>query len=78
MPEYTTTDEGRITRVFALDPAPPPVAEPGPRLGFMGDGGQAAGASVERVIERVQPPDGRFRHAPRKEPWTQHQAPAPV
>jgi hypothetical protein len=36
---YTTTDEGRTTSVFALDPAPPPVAEPGPSLGFMGDGG---------------------------------------
>src|SRR5262245_24450780 len=36
---YTTTDEGRTTSVFALDPAPPPVAEPGPALGFMGDGG---------------------------------------
>jgi hypothetical protein len=36
---YTTTDEGRTTSVFALDPAPPPVAEPGPPLGFMGDGG---------------------------------------
>jgi hypothetical protein len=35
---YSTTDEGRTTRVFALDPVPPPVAEPGPSLGFMGDG----------------------------------------
>ena len=35
---YTTTDEGRTTTVFALDPAPPPAADPGPPLGFMGDG----------------------------------------
>jgi hypothetical protein len=30
--------EGRITRVFALDPPPRPTTEPGPALGFMGDG----------------------------------------
>jgi 4-amino-4-deoxy-L-arabinose transferase-like glycosyltransferase len=30
--------EGRITRVFALDPPPRPSTEAGPRLGFMGDG----------------------------------------
>lgn len=30
--------EGRTTRVFALDPAPPPTDEVGPSLGFMGDG----------------------------------------
>jgi len=31
--------EGRTTRVFALDPAPPPSRETPPGLGFMGDGG---------------------------------------
>jgi 4-amino-4-deoxy-L-arabinose transferase-like glycosyltransferase len=31
--------EGRVSRVFALDPAPPPSTEVGPSLGFMGDGG---------------------------------------
>jgi hypothetical protein len=31
--------EGRVTRVFALDPAPPPSAVTPPGLGFMGDGG---------------------------------------
>ena len=36
---HETTAEGRSTRVFALDPAPPPSAEAGPTLGFMGDGG---------------------------------------
>jgi hypothetical protein len=35
---YEATDEGRTTRVFALDPPPPPVAEPGPGLGWTGDG----------------------------------------
>jgi hypothetical protein len=30
--------EGRTTRIFVLDPAPPPTAEVGPSLGFMGDG----------------------------------------
>ena len=29
--------EGRTTRIFALDPAPPPSDEEGPALGFMGD-----------------------------------------
>jgi Dolichyl-phosphate-mannose-protein mannosyltransferase len=29
--------EGRITRVFALDPPPRRMSEPGPTLGFMGD-----------------------------------------
>lgn len=29
--------EGRTSRVFALDPAPPPTDERGPTLGFMGD-----------------------------------------
>jgi hypothetical protein len=30
--------EGRTTRVFALEPAPPPAAAMGPPLGFVGDG----------------------------------------
>lgn len=30
--------EGRTTRIFALDPAPPLTSEIGPSLGFMGDG----------------------------------------
>ena len=30
--------EGRVTRLFALDPVPPQSEEPGPSLGFMGDG----------------------------------------
>jgi hypothetical protein len=29
--------EGRTTRIFALDPPPPPATEPGPSLGFVGD-----------------------------------------
>lgn len=35
---HEVTAEGRTTRVFALDPAPPPSHDPGPELGFMGDG----------------------------------------
>jgi 4-amino-4-deoxy-L-arabinose transferase-like glycosyltransferase len=30
--------EGRVSRVFALEPAPPPTDAVGPSLGFMGDG----------------------------------------
>jgi hypothetical protein len=30
--------EGRTSRIFVLDPAPPPSDEVGPSLGFMGDG----------------------------------------
>ena len=35
---YATTDEGRTTRVFALDPPPPRSGARPPGLGFMGDG----------------------------------------
>ena len=37
---YESAPEGRATRVFRLDPAPPPAAAAGdpPTLGFMGDG----------------------------------------
>jgi hypothetical protein len=37
-PVHAITDEGRTTRVFALEPAAPPSREPAPSLGFMGDG----------------------------------------
>lgn len=35
---HEVTAEGRTTRVFALDPAPPPADTEAPSLGFMGDG----------------------------------------
>jgi 4-amino-4-deoxy-L-arabinose transferase-like glycosyltransferase len=35
---HTASAEGRTTRIFALDPAPPPTDEVGPSLSFMGDG----------------------------------------
>jgi 4-amino-4-deoxy-L-arabinose transferase-like glycosyltransferase len=35
---HEATADGRTTRVFALDPAPPPSDEVGPQLGFVGDG----------------------------------------
>ncbi|HEV7759590.1 MAG TPA: glycosyltransferase family 39 protein [Acidimicrobiales bacterium] len=35
---HESTAEGRTTRIFALDPAPPPSDEVGPSLGFVGDG----------------------------------------
>jgi 4-amino-4-deoxy-L-arabinose transferase-like glycosyltransferase len=35
---HESTAEGRTTRVFALDPPPPPSSADGPSLGFMGDG----------------------------------------
>jgi hypothetical protein len=36
---HEATAEGRTTRVFASDPAPPRSTEAGPTLGFMGDAG---------------------------------------
>lgn len=35
---HSAQAEGRTTRIFALDPAPPPSDEVGPSLNFMGDG----------------------------------------
>jgi hypothetical protein len=34
---HEVTAEGRTTRIFALDPAPPPSDDDAPGLGFMGD-----------------------------------------
>ncbi len=35
---HESSAEGRTTRIFALDPAPPESTDTGPGLGFMGDG----------------------------------------
>jgi hypothetical protein len=35
---HESTADGRTTRIFAFDPAPPPTTEVGPSLGFVGDG----------------------------------------
>jgi hypothetical protein len=35
---HESSAEGRTTRIFELDPLPPPSSDTGPGLGFMGDG----------------------------------------
>src|SRR4029450_2211279 len=46
---YATTDEGRTTRVFALDPPPPRSGARPPGLGFMGDGSEAPEKDLDRA-----------------------------